>query len=110
MVRVNPTSDLESTHHHDRPPNELDSLIQHSEYKPSKKQARLAFLQFLTFCSALFMVGWTDGSTGPLLPTITKHYGVSCPILAFPTPPYDHAFPYRSASEQCPGYLFQIVR
>jgi fucose permease len=77
MVRVNTTADLESTHHHDqRLPSELDSLIQHSDYKPSKKQARLAFLQFLSFCSALFMVGWTDGSTGPLLPTLTKHYGI----------------------------------
>lgn len=79
MVRVNTTSDLESTIH-DRPPNELDSLIQHSEYKPSKKQARLAFFQFLTFCWALFMIGWTDGTTGPLIPTITKFYDVSCPI------------------------------
>ena len=77
-MRVNTTSDLESPaqRYDQRLPNELDSLIQHSEYKPTKKQARLAFLQFLSFCSALFMVGWTDGSTGPLIPTITKAYGV----------------------------------
>lgn len=86
MVRVNATTDLESTHNHDQrgTPNELDSLIQH---KPTKKQARLAFLQFLSFCSALFMVGWTDGTTGPLIPTITKFYGVSQSIPACPTPP-----------------------
>lgn len=77
MVTVNSTSDVESPHHDECPPNESDPLIPQSEYKPTKKQARLAFFQFLTFCSALFMVGWTDGSTGPLLPTITKSYDVS---------------------------------
>jgi hypothetical protein len=57
-------------------PSELDPLIRHDVPVPTKKQARLAFLQFLAFCSALFMVGWTDGSIGPLIPTITKFYGV----------------------------------
>ena len=109
MAKVNSTSDLESTLHDERPPNELDSLIQHSEYKPSKKQARLAFLQFLSFCSALFMVGWTDGSTGPLLPTMTRFYGVSL-FLGLVTPPYTYQFLRRLASEQCHGYLFRTVQ
>ena len=105
---TNNTSDPESTHHDDQcPPSELDSLIRHSEYKPTKKQARLALLQFLTFCSALFMVGWTDGSTGPLLPTIKDFYGVSTPIPAFSIP---SEFLCRLALEQCLGYLFRIAR
>jgi fucose permease len=57
----------------ERPLTELDSLLQRDV---NKKQAWLAFFQFLALCSALFVVGWTDGSTGPLLPTIKEFYDV----------------------------------
>ena len=111
MVRVNDNiSDLEPTLNGQRPPNELDSLIRHSEYKPSKRQSRLASWQFLSFCSALFMIGWTDGSTGPLIPTITKFYGVCSPFPTFRPLPLPMYFPSRSALEQCLGYLCRIVR
>ena len=35
------------------------------------------FRQFLALCLSLFVVGWTDGSTGPLLPRIQVFYDVS---------------------------------
>ena len=72
-VKNNSIVDVESTANG---PSELDSLIRRDTPVPTKKQARLAFFQFIAFCSALFMVGWTDGSTGPLLPTIMRSYDV----------------------------------
>lgn len=42
-----------------------------------RKQERRALQCFAALCVSLFMCGWNDGSTGPLLPTIQDHYGVS---------------------------------
>lgn len=33
-------------------------------------------VHFGALCWSLFLEGWNDGSTGPLLPAIQKHYGV----------------------------------
>ena len=33
-------------------------------------------IQFVTLCSCLFVEGWNDGSTGPLLPRIQDRYHV----------------------------------
>jgi hypothetical protein len=93
-------------------PSELDPLIQRDEKGPSKKEKRVARAQFLALCLALFVVGWTDGSTGPLLPRIQIFYDVS---WAGPYP-FDlfflltsHEF-CRWDSEQCLGYSFCNVR
>jgi len=43
---------------------------------PSKKQVKKARIQFLTLCWTLFLAGWNDGSTGPLLPRIQEVYNV----------------------------------
>jgi hypothetical protein len=78
MFTTNTTQDAESTHHHEQPSrSELDPLIQRDEKGPTKKEARVARAQFLTLCWALFVIGWTDGSTGPLLPRIQSVYDVS---------------------------------
>ena len=82
-VKNNTYVDVESTAHGQRAPSELDPLLRHDTPVPTKKQSRLAFLQFLAFCSALFMLGWADGSTGPLLPTINHFYGVGYPTHVF---------------------------
>ena len=66
-----------STHHEQLPRTELDPLIPRDEKGPTKKEERVARAQFLALCGALFVVGWTDGSTGPLLPRIQKFYEVS---------------------------------
>ena len=63
------------------PRSELDPLLQRDEKGPTKKEARIARAQFLALCWALFVIGWTDGSTGPLLPRIQNFYDVSCRFL-----------------------------
>lgn len=37
----------------------------------------LAGVQFATMCWTLFLAGWNDGTTGPMLPRIQDHYHVS---------------------------------
>ena len=69
--------DVESTCHEQQARSELDPLIQRDEKGPTKKEARIARAQFLALCWALFVIGWTDGSTGPLLPRIQNVYDVS---------------------------------
>ena len=70
--------DVDSTDYEHRIRSELDPLIQRDEKKPTIKEERVARAQFLALCWALFVVGWTDGSTGPLLPRIQIFYDVSC--------------------------------
>ena len=36
-----------------------------------------ALLQYSSLCFALFLAGWNDGTTGPLLPRIQEKYHVS---------------------------------
>ena len=52
----------------------------------SPAQRRHANLQLATLCWTLFLAGWNDGSTGPLLPRIQKVYGVC--LLVPVTPLY----------------------
>ena len=73
--------DVESTCHEQQARCELDPLIQRDEKGPTKKEARIARAQFLALCWALFVIGWTDGSTGPLLPRIQNVYDVSWRFL-----------------------------
>lgn len=42
----------------------------------TKKQKRAGNIQYLALLFSLFMLGWNDGSTGPLLPRIQAVYGV----------------------------------
>jgi hypothetical protein len=60
--------------------SELEPLIPRNEKGPTKKETRVARAQFLALCWALFVIGWTDGSIGPLLPRIQVSYNVSQPI------------------------------
>ena len=69
--------DVDSTDHEHCIQSELVPLIQRDEKGPTKNEARLARAQFLALCWALFVVGWIDGSTGPLLPRIKSFYDVS---------------------------------
>ena len=77
MFTSNMIQDVESTHHeHGR--SELDLLIEleRDEKGPTKEEERIARSQFLALCWALFVVGWTSGSTGPLLPRIQNFFEV----------------------------------
>lgn len=40
-------------------------------------------LQFATLCWSLFMAGWNDGTTGPLLPRMQEYYRVSTLLVSF---------------------------
>ena len=42
-------------------------------------QQRRVWINFITLCGAIFMNGWNDGTTGPLLPRIQEFYHVSAP-------------------------------
>ena len=69
--------DVDSTDYERRTQTELDPIIQRDEKGPTIKEKREARAQFLALCWALCVVGWTDGSTGPLLPRIQVLYNVS---------------------------------
>ena len=49
---------------------------------PTKAQINKARVQFLTLCWTLFLAGWNDGSTGPLLPRIREVYHVGFTIVS----------------------------
>ena len=104
--------DVESTapSHEQRVHSELEPLIPRDEKVPTKKEERVSRAQFLALCWALFVIGWTDGSTGPLLPRIQKFYDVSWPYLfdRFIFQP-SHEF-CRLDLTQCLGYLFSNVQ
>lgn len=44
---------------------------------PSRSQIKKARIQFITLCWTLFLAGWNDASTGPLLPRIQEVYHVT---------------------------------
>ena len=49
--------------------------------RPSPAQRKRANIQFVTLCWTLFLAGWNDGTTGPLLPRIQEVYGVCVRFL-----------------------------
>ena len=67
-----------------------------SEVDPRLLDRKLQ-IHFATMCSALFLAGWNDGTTGPLLPRIQEVYHV-CVILLFPAT-YLADCVYRSISQ-----------
>ena len=71
--------DVDSTDHEQHAQSELDPLIvQHDAVKVlSKREADVARAQFLALCWGMFVMGWTNSSTGPLLPRIQIYYDVS---------------------------------
>jgi len=49
--------------------------------KTSKHPTLRARIQFLSLCWTLFLIGWSDASTGPLLPRLQSNYDVPCLYL-----------------------------
>ncbi len=64
----------------DRNHNSLSS--EHPPPAQTLKQVTRERIQFLSLCWTIFLVGWNDGSTGPLLPRIQSVYGVSYVIAS----------------------------
>ena len=54
----------------------------HSLVPPVKAQVTKARIQFITLCFNLFLAGWNDGSTGPLLPRIQQVYRVGFTVVS----------------------------
>lgn len=48
----------------------------------SQSQKILARIQFMTLCWTLFLAGWNDGSTGPLLPRLQEVYHAGFVIIS----------------------------
>jgi len=44
--------------------------------RPTKEQKRSSIIHFVTLCWCVWLVGWNDGTTGPLLPRIQERYNV----------------------------------
>jgi len=52
-------------------------LLRSGDHPPlSKKQQKIGQAQFLTLCWSIFLLGWNDGTIGPLLPRIQEVYHV----------------------------------
>lgn len=48
----------------------------------TRRQRKLAHIQFMALCWTLFLNGWNDGSMGPLLPRIQRVYNVNFVIVS----------------------------
>lgn len=62
------------------------TLLEDEAYSPrllTQKEERISRLQFYSLCWSLFLIGWNDGSTGPLLPRIHEVYKV-CKLTVSP--------------------------
>lgn len=50
--------------------------------EPSKVSKAAGYIQFLTLCWTLFLAGWNDGTTGPLLPRMQSNYHVGYAVVS----------------------------
>lgn len=54
-----------------------------SDLKAQTKRQRLrARVQFATVCGSMYLAGWNDGTTGPLLPRIQTVYGLNFAVVS----------------------------
>ncbi|KAH9478737.1 Bypass of stop codon protein 6 [Psilocybe cubensis] len=75
------TGSVENAHYasiYDLPP--LDSIT--TTGKLSKIQKRNGMLQFASLCYCIWLAGWNDGTTGPLLPRLQEHYNVGFSVVS----------------------------
>lgn len=49
----------------------------------TKRQIATAHIQLVALCMSLFLAGWNDGTTGPLLPRIQSVYNVWSILSSF---------------------------
>ena len=57
------------THNH----NVMDGMA----FQPSRRHVAKARIQLIALCFCMYLLGWNDGSIGPLLPRIQRVYHVS---------------------------------
>ena len=58
-----------ATHDH----NAMDGMA----FQPSRRHTAKARIQLIALCFCMYLLGWNDGSVGPLLPRIQNTYHVS---------------------------------
>ncbi|PPQ92297.1 hypothetical protein CVT25_008894 [Psilocybe cyanescens] len=56
--------------------------LQFPNSKLSKLQKRNSLYQFLSLCYCIWLAGWNDGTTGPLLPRLQEHYNVGFSVVS----------------------------
>ncbi|KAJ3505312.1 hypothetical protein NLJ89_g7483 [Agrocybe chaxingu] len=56
--------------------SEITPLVVGPNKSLSKRGEEIGWIQFYALCYDVFLVGWNDGSLGPLLPRIQEFYGV----------------------------------
>ncbi|KAI0792322.1 MFS general substrate transporter [Abortiporus biennis] len=63
--------------------NSLANVNEDSE-SPTEKATRIrkSRIHFFALCFAFFLEGWNDGTTGPLLPTIQRYYGIGFAVVS----------------------------
>ena len=69
------------------PATEATSLLSPKCEVQTLKQQITALAQHRCLYGSLFSLGWTMGSVGPLLYQIQQSYGVSDPLISFPSNP-----------------------
>ncbi|KAJ3505313.1 hypothetical protein NLJ89_g7482 [Agrocybe chaxingu] len=85
----------------------------------SKKEEAIGWVQFYALCYDLFLLGWNDGSLGPLLPRIQEFYDVgfatvswifviSCMMLIFGCFFQTAAFAAQSLALPFPIFVFSF--
>ncbi|KJA28717.1 hypothetical protein HYPSUDRAFT_1082544 [Hypholoma sublateritium FD-334 SS-4] len=61
----------------------LEDELGGSQRPLSAREERTSRIQFYSLCCSLFIIGWNDGSTGPLLPRIHEVYKVGFDTLSW---------------------------
>ena len=56
----------------------LPEQYESNAHPDAKAMRRKAWLQFFALCMAIFVAGWNDGTTGPLVPRLQEVYHVGC--------------------------------
>ena len=61
-------------------PSESTPLLRDARRELSKAERKAATWQVAALCWSFFLVGWGDGTIGPLVPPIQSEYGVIPPF------------------------------
>ena len=61
---------------------ESDHLSKGNQFLLTPSERRIEWIQVLTLCFSLFVAGWNDGTTGPLLPTYQRVYRVGYVVVS----------------------------
>ncbi|RDX47216.1 MFS general substrate transporter [Lentinus brumalis] len=65
-------------------PTEADLTAQPPAVSPEERalQKRKGLMHFSAICWAVFVVGWCDGTTGPMLPRLQAHYHIGFAVVS----------------------------